>query len=198
MRGSSRAWGNKPVKMKRTAENKTAGRRKAAASISRHRRKCVVCRHPDREAIEAEYLHWHSVWDISQDYKIADYRSIHRHARAYGLVRHRRENILSALDTIVERSAEASVTADSVIRAIRAYSCITESGEWVEPPTRVVYSVVRPAPESAAGAPAPVEHPVDEQPVESPAEAAAELGVPESAALIYGKGIRNPANSLKT
>jgi hypothetical protein len=130
----SRAWGNKPVKMKRTAENKTEGRREAAASLPRHRRKCVVCRHPDREAIEAEYLHWQSVWDISQDYKIADYRSIHRHARAYGLVRHRRENILSALDTIVERSAEARVTADSVIRAIRAYSCITESGRWVEPP----------------------------------------------------------------
>jgi hypothetical protein len=182
----SRAWGNKPVKMKRTAENKTAGRPEAAASLSRHRRKCVVCRHPDREAIEAEYLHWHSVWDISQDYEIADYRSIHRHARAYGLVPHRRENILSALDTIVERSAEARVTADSIIRA---YSCITESGEWVEPPTRVVFSVVRPAPESAAGAPAPVE-----QPVESPAEAAAVLGVPESAALIYGRGIRNPAN----
>jgi len=179
--------------MKRTAENKTEGRREAAASLSRHRRKCVVCRHPDRGAIEAEYLHWHNVWNISQDYKIADYRSIHRHARAYGLVPHRRENVLSALDTIVERGAEASVPADSVIRAIRAYSCITESSQWVEPPARVVFSVVRPAPESAAGAPAPAEHPV-----ESPAEAAAELGIPESAALIYGRGIRNSANSLRT
>jgi hypothetical protein len=181
--------------MKKPTKNKTKHPipcRDAAVALSRHKRKCVVCRHPDRDAVEAEYLHWHSVWNISQEYKIADYRSIHRHARAYGLVRHRRENVFSALDTIVERCAEATVTADSVIRAIRAYSCITDSGQWVEPPTRVVFSVVRPTPESAAGAPSPAE-----QLVESPAEAAAVLGVPEPAALIYGRGIRNPANSLK-
>lgn len=175
--------------MKRTAQNKIEGRREAAASLSRHRRKCVVCRHPDREAIEAEYLHWHGVWNISQDYKIADYRPLHRHARAYGVVRHRRENVLSALDTIVERGAEAPVTADSVIRAMRAYSCITESGQWVEPPTRVVFSVVRPAPESAS-APRP--------PLNNPSNLRRKPPPRLSAALIYGRGIRNPANSLKT
>jgi hypothetical protein len=29
---------------------------------------------------------------------------------------------------------------ETVIRAIRAYSCISESGDWVEPPARVVFT----------------------------------------------------------
>ena len=112
--------------------------------LRRHRAKCAVCQHPDREEIEEEYLHWHDVWQISQQYEIDDYRSIHRHARAYGLVQSRRENIFSALDNIVEKSEDAKVTGDMVIRAIRAYSCITESGQWIEPPARVVFTTERP------------------------------------------------------
>jgi hypothetical protein len=112
--------------------------------LRRHRAKCAVCQHPDREEIEEEYLHWHDVWQIAQQYEIDDYRSIHRHARAYGLVQSRRENIFSALDNIVEKSEDAKVTGDMVIRAIRAYSCITASGQWIEPPARVVFTTERP------------------------------------------------------
>ena len=115
------------------------------AFLRRHRAACSICYHPDREAIEEEYLHWHDVWKISRQYQIEDYRSIHRHARAYGLVAARRENMLAALDNLVERSAGASVRGDTVIRAIRAYSCISDSGEWAEPPTRVIFSTDRPA-----------------------------------------------------
>ena len=115
------------------------------AFLRRHRAACSICYHPDREAIEEEYLHWHDVWKISRQYQIDDFRSIHRHARAYGLVAARRENMLAALDNLVERSAGASVRGDTVIRAIRAYSCISDSGEWAEPPTRVVFSTDRPA-----------------------------------------------------
>jgi hypothetical protein len=112
--------------------------------LRRHRAKCVVCHHPDREEIEEEYLHWHDVWQISREYEIDDYRSIHRHARAYGLVQSRRENIFSALDNIVQKSEGAKVTGDMVIRAIRAYSCVTSSGQWIEPPARVVFTTERP------------------------------------------------------
>ncbi len=112
--------------------------------LRRHRAKCAVCQHADREEIEEEYLHWRDVWQIAQQYEIDDYRSIHRHARAYGLVHSRRENIFSALDNIVEKSEDAKVTGDMVIRAIRAYSCVTPSGQWVEPPARVVFTTERP------------------------------------------------------
>jgi hypothetical protein len=107
--------------------------------LRRHRRKCVVCHHPEREEIEEEYINWQDVWQIARQYEITDYRSIHLHARAYGLVQARRENVCSALDNIVQKSATAKVTGDMVIRAIRAYSCLTEAGEWVEPSEGVVF-----------------------------------------------------------
>jgi len=108
--------------------------------LRRHRYECVVCHHPDREEIEEEYINWHDVWQIARKYKITDCRSIHLHARAYGLVQARRENVRSALDNIVHKSATAKVTGDMVIRAIRAYSCLTETGEWIEPAEGVVFA----------------------------------------------------------
>jgi hypothetical protein len=56
----------------------------------------------------------------------------------------RRVNLCAALDHIVENAENASVTADSVIRAIRAYSRLTPAGQWIEPPAQVVFSVARP------------------------------------------------------
>jgi hypothetical protein len=117
--------------------------KKEQAALARHQRKCVVCHHPDLEVIEEEYLHWRDVWKLARQYKIDDYRSIHRHARALGLVQIRRENIFTALDYIVEKSEAAKVTGDTVIRAIRAYSCINEHGQWAEPPARVVFTTER-------------------------------------------------------
>lgn len=122
----------------------------ASEMLARHQRKCIVCHHPDREAIEEEYVHWRDPWELSREYRIEDYRSIHRHARATGLLEKRRENLRSALDNIVEHSEGAKATADSVIRAVRAYSCLTESGEWIDPPARVLFIATR------ADGPAPI------------------------------------------
>ena len=112
----------------------------AAEHLDRHRRKCTVCHHPHRQAIEEDFLHWRKVRRISDQYKLADPRPIYRHARATGLNQIRRENVLAALDQIVERASEAKVTVDSVIRAIRAHSCLDERGRWTDPPTRVVFN----------------------------------------------------------
>ncbi|HUJ30128.1 MAG TPA: hypothetical protein VLY23_02525, partial [Candidatus Acidoferrum sp.] len=38
--------------------------------------------------------------------------------------------------------APGKVTADSVIRAIRAHACLTDDNRWVEPASRVEFSVV--------------------------------------------------------
>jgi hypothetical protein len=112
----------------------------------RHRRKCVVCHHPDREAIEEEYVHWYPVSDIARYYDISDYRSIRRHAHAAGLIFIRRRNLASALDHILSQSVHATVSADSVINAIRAYSSLTKNGRWIDRPARVIHSVLRPSP----------------------------------------------------
>ncbi len=106
----------------------------------RHQRKCVVCHHPDREEIEEEFIHWRDVYYLAKQYDIRDCRSIDRHARALGLVERRRENRRYMLDRILE-SGPGKVTAQAVINAIRAYSCLTDDNRWVEPPTRVEYAI---------------------------------------------------------
>ena len=106
----------------------------------RHQRKCAVCRHPNREEIEEEFIHWHDVWFLAKDYNIQDYRSIYRHARVFGLIERRRENRRYMLDRVLE-SFPSKATAYSVIQALRAYSCLTDDNRWVEPPTRVEYAI---------------------------------------------------------
>jgi hypothetical protein len=104
----------------------------------RHTRKCSICRHPDRDAIEEEFTHWHRVIWIAQEFHIADHRSIYRHARAVGLIKARRENLHSALDNIVEQSDGIRASASDVLKAMRAYSCLdAATGRWVDPPKQV-------------------------------------------------------------
>jgi hypothetical protein len=113
----------------------------------RHQRKCVVCQHPDREEIEEEFINWRDVWYLTKQYDIADSRSIYRHARAFGLIERRRENRRYMLDRILE-SGPGKVTPQSVIQAIRAYSCLTDDNRWVEPPTRVEYVITANRPQN--------------------------------------------------
>lgn len=112
---------------------------KPPASFARHTRKCSVCRHPDRDGIEREFLRWHSPEDIARDYGIADHSSIYRHAHATGLFERRRATIRLALEPIIEQAASVEVTADAVIRAVQAYAHINDAGEWLNPPTHVVH-----------------------------------------------------------
>ena len=113
-------------------------------SAARHARKCTICNHPEREAIEEEFLHWHHPDGIAAAYELGSERAVYRHAHAVGIYEQRRVNLCAALDHIVENAENASVTADSVIRAIRAYSRLTPKGQWIEPPAQVVFSVARP------------------------------------------------------
>lgn len=106
----------------------------------RHQRKCVVCSHPEREEIEEEFVHWRDVYHLAKQYDIADSRSIYRHARVFGLIEQRRENRRAILDRILE-NGPAVVSAQGVIQAIRAYSCLTPDNRWVEPARNMQYQV---------------------------------------------------------
>jgi hypothetical protein len=120
------------------------------ASLDRHQRKCAVCSHPDREAIEELFLHWHSPLATALHYHIP-VRSLFRHAYATGLYAARQGNLRAVLDRILDRAEEATVTADSVIRAVRAYTCLTPDNQWIDPPSRVIFST---APHTASADPA--------------------------------------------
>ena len=105
---------------------------------SRHSLKCAVCNHPDRAAIEFDFLNWRNPGDLVKGYRFRGLSTIYRHAHATGLFAKRRLNLRFAMERIVERVNEVPVTATSVIRAARAISRINDSGEWVDPPSRVI------------------------------------------------------------
>ena len=108
--------------------------------VSHHERLCLVCRNPHREAIEEEFIHWHSVRDIAETYQIHP-RTIYRHARALNLYDRRDRNIRFALGHIIQRAQDVRVvTADSVIRAVHHFTRINTDGQWVNPPTHVIVS----------------------------------------------------------
>ncbi len=111
-----------------------------ALLLERHSRRCIICHHPEREAIEEEFVHWRAPWKLSQDYKLNDYRTVYRHARAAGLLLQRRERLHSALDAFVESVDDVTFTGDTILRAMRAYSCIDSHGRWTEIPTHVQFS----------------------------------------------------------
>jgi len=109
-------------------------------SLERHRRKCSVCKHLHRDAIEEAFLHWVSPVTLTKDFSLPDWTSIYRHAQATGLYAQRRRNVRFVLENILERSDEVEITASALVRAVRAYASLTDSGEWVEPASRVIVS----------------------------------------------------------
>ena len=136
-----------------SASHKRPGRKSLAemSALERHARKCLVCRHRDREEIESDFLHWHDVSDIVFDHKLKNRRILYRHARATGLYELRMSNIRDAAALIASRAEYAKATASSVLKAIQACSMIDANGRWIAPPTRTIrYTVIgEPQPEPA-------------------------------------------------
>lgn len=106
------------------------GQPAVAGSPGRHERLCGICNHPDREAIEFDFLHWRNPEDISCEHHIRDRSSIYRHAHATGLFALRRRNSRAVLERLVERVDEVSVTDIGILRALREYSRLNDDGQW--------------------------------------------------------------------
>ena len=128
--------------------DKITGRRRLRpprADLQRHARKCHICHHPQRAEIEDDFLNWQGPNQIVKDYKLPHWSVIYRHANAFGLRASRNENIRTVLDIFVEQAETAPITANAILRAMRAYSCLRDDGTWVELPKRVVYQSDRKA-----------------------------------------------------
>jgi hypothetical protein len=78
----------------------------------RHRRKCVLCRHPQREAIEAAYLDGQSPEALSAAHGLANKNTVYRHVRAIGLCELRRLRLLYAAEKIISQCRHASHSSD--------------------------------------------------------------------------------------
>jgi hypothetical protein len=100
-------------------------------SLARHKAKCGVCVHPQREEIELDFVNWTSptriatVFELSRD-------SVYRHAWAMGLIPRRQKNIRNALEKIIEQAGEVEVNATAVVSAVQAYAKINAQGQWID------------------------------------------------------------------
>jgi hypothetical protein len=103
--------------------------------FSRHARKCGICTHPDRDAIEADFIRWRSPETLAANYQIADRSSIYRHAHSTGLFTTRKRELGRVLEGILEYAGHGGVESlDVVIRAARVLAHLDDDGKWYEPP----------------------------------------------------------------
>ena len=104
--------------------------------FDRHSRKCQICKHPEIEELEEEFINWASAHWIKKEFKLHDESTIYRHARATGLDFVRRENLGMALEKIVQEVDHVDApTVAEVLRAARTLARIDSRGQWVFPPS---------------------------------------------------------------
>jgi chromatin segregation and condensation protein Rec8/ScpA/Scc1 (kleisin family) len=111
---------------------RTSCDRQPAVSRGRHEKFCTICKHPQYDEIEREFVNWRSPTEIAKKYRLSDRGTVYRHAHAFGLFAKRRRNVRAALEHIIERVTEVEVNAASVVAAVQAYSKINAQGQWVE------------------------------------------------------------------
>ena len=102
--------------------------------FSRHSRRCSICQHPDRDAIEGDFIRWRSPELIAREYTLANRTSIYRHAHCTGLFAWRRRELGRVLEGMLENHEHIPLEAsDAIVRAARVYAHLDENGNWFEP-----------------------------------------------------------------
>ena len=130
------------------AENKPVPYHRPPAE--RHSRKCQICHHPERDQIEEDFLLWRPLNYIAHEYNIPQ-MAVYRHAHALGHFKARRDKMRLGLDRVIERGPQTLVTADQVIRAVRAQACLTDDNRWIEPARQLIISNEPSGPIAAQG-----------------------------------------------
>jgi hypothetical protein len=124
--------------------------------LAHHQRRCSICHHPDRDAIEEAFLQWRRVRNIDSDFKPdGGPTAIYRHARAFNLFKQRNLNLRTALEFVIERAENVMPTAEGLVKAIHAYTRINDQGEWIDTPTTHIVKVmpiVKPGPRNVTPA----------------------------------------------
>ena len=116
--------------------------------LDRHARLCVICRHPDRDHIDFDFVQWGRPETIVREYHLRSRKILYRHARATGLsLPPRSRNVRSALDHVIQRISDSAVNTVAAIQAVRIYAHINDSGAWVEPTRRFLIAKEIPVPE---------------------------------------------------
>ena len=114
-----------------------------------HQAHCSICGSELQEEIDKRFVNWECVRQIADDYSI-DRSALYRHAHATRLMAKRDRNIRRALCHIIHNAGRVDVTADSVVRAVKTFAHINARGEWVNPPSHVVFTTAAPRPAKPA------------------------------------------------
>src|SRR6185437_5025176 len=118
--------------------------------FERHSRKCQVCHSRYVEEIEEAYYNWSSAQWIINVFNISYDDAVYRHARAIGLDLRRRKNVAIAVEKLIEKVDEVTVTSSTVLRAVRALSCLTTDGRWTDLPTTHIVLTNKDLPKEAS------------------------------------------------
>jgi hypothetical protein len=89
------------------------------AALRRHRAQCQICRRPDCEEIDRQFLDWITPREIAETFQLGSSRTVYRHAHALGLFDARRSTLRFALDRLIEHVGQVTPTAAVVLGAIR-------------------------------------------------------------------------------
>ena len=103
----------------------------------RHKRKCLICKHPNREGIETAFLRWQSLATIVSEFGLSGRHAVYRHAHATGLYQIRRLKFRCAVDMVIEDGGSHHGY-DALLRAVCAGSLMDASGKRNPPSPRVV------------------------------------------------------------
>ena len=110
--------------------------RRPKTVYDRHKRKCAICHHRNREAIEDAFMNWLSPETIVEEFRLRGRAVLYRHAEACGLPALRRRRMRGALDRLIEHAETARVSGSTVIRAVIVSGRLNDDGVYIEPPKR--------------------------------------------------------------
>lgn len=112
----------------------------------RHTRLCSICSHPDRDAIEGDFVRWRKPAEIIDDYGLPNRYALYRHAHACGLYQRREVELARVLEKQLENADDCPLERfDVITRAVRAHAHLDGHGRWFEPP-RIHHVLTGPLP----------------------------------------------------
>jgi hypothetical protein len=115
-------------------EPRTEWSRAHPPDFARHSRRCAVCSHPDRDAIEGDFIRWRSPELIAKEYNLPGRFTIYRHVHSTGLYAWRKQELGRVLKGILESAEHVPLeSSDVIIRAARIYAHLDDQGKWFEP-----------------------------------------------------------------
>src|SRR5580693_9571993 len=97
-----------------------------------HAQQCGICRSPDRERIEGDYIAWVSPSKICKRYSLKSRTTLYRHAQALGLTERRDTNIKGFLRSVLDRGQNVKLTATAVMQAVVILTKLDSDNRWVD------------------------------------------------------------------